>query len=134
MNLIQPQRLGRFLVADKFGYVQPDVAIERVDGTWKPLVDFVSRAVMKRPGVRALYVRGSIPRGLAIENVSDADFIYFSELNFDSADADLEEAAKAAFPFVAELKLFRLNQAGFDKLHPPQKRPYFQMLLKTQSL
>ena len=89
---------------------------------------------MKRHCVRSVYVRGSIPRGLAIENVSDADFIYFSEVNFDSADADLEEAAKTAFPFVTELKLFRLNRAGFDKIHPPQKRPYFHMLLKTQSL
>jgi hypothetical protein len=132
--MIQPKRIGRFLVADKFGYVQPDVAIDLVDNTWKPLVDFVSRALMKRQGIRSVYLRGSIPRGLAIEHVSDADFIYFSEVDFDSADADLEQVAKADFPFVQELKLFRLNRADFDKLHHPQRRPYFHMLLKTQSL
>jgi hypothetical protein len=132
--MILPQRIGRFLVTDQFGYVQPDVAVDRVGDTWKPLVDFVSQALMRRQGVRSVYVRGSIPRGLAIEFISDADFIYFSEVDFDWADADLEQVAKADFPFVQELKLFRLNRADFDKLHPPQKRPYFHMLLKTQSL
>jgi hypothetical protein len=132
--MIQPQRIGRFLHADQSGYVQPDVAIDFIDGTWKPLVDFVTHSLMKRQRVRSVYVRGSVPRGLAIENVSDADFIYCSEINFDSADADLEEAAGAAFPFVRELELFRLTSAELDKIHHPQRRPYFHMLLKTQSL
>ena len=77
--MTQPQRIGRFLIVDNFGYVKPDVTIDLVDNTWKPLVDFVTRCLMKRQGVRSVYIRGSIPRGLAIENVSDADFIYFSE-------------------------------------------------------
>lgn len=132
--MIQPQRIGRFLVVDRFGYVQPDVAIDRVDNTWKPLVEFVLHSLKKRQGVRSIYIRGSIPRGLAIENVSDADFIYLSEINFDAADADLEKAAKADFPFVNGLELFRLNRAQLDKIHRPQHRPYFHMLLKTQCL
>jgi hypothetical protein len=132
--MIQPQRIGRFLTVDKLGYVQPDVAMDLVDDTWKPLVDFVTHSLMKRQDVGSVYVRGSIPRGLAIKNVSDADFIYFSETTFDSADSDLEKAAKTDFPFVHELKLFRLNCAQFDKIHHPQRRPYFHMLLKTQAL
>jgi hypothetical protein len=132
--MIQPRRIGRFLVADQSGYVQPDVDINFVDNTWKPLVEFVTNSLMKRQGVRSVYIRGSIPRGLAIKNISDADFIYFSEVNFDSADSNLEEVAKVAFPFVHEFKLFRLSRAEFDKVHHPQRRPYFHMLLKTQSL
>src|SRR5580693_1137754 len=132
--MIQPRRIGRFLVADQSGYVQPDVDINFVDNTWKPLVEFVTNSLMKRQGVRSVYIRGSIPRGLAIKNISDADFIYFSEVNFDSADSNLEEVAKVAFPFVHEFKLFRLSRAEFDKIHHPQRRPYFHMLLKTQSL
>jgi hypothetical protein len=132
--MIQPQRIGRFLPVDKLGYIQPDAAIDLVGDTWKPLVESVTRSLIKRQRVRSVYVRGSIPRGLAIENMSDADFIYFSEIDFGSADSDLEEAAKADFPFVHELKLFRLNRAELDKIHRPQRRPYFHMLLKTQSL
>jgi hypothetical protein len=132
--MIEPRRFGRFLAADKFGYVQPDVALERIDRKWRPLVDSVARAVMLRGGVRSVYVRGSIPRGLSIEHVSDADFIYFSEIDFDQLDRDLEDAVKAEFPFVPEVSLFRLGRAQFDKIHHPQRRPYFHMLIKTQSL
>lgn len=132
--MIQPQRIGRFLTVDRFGYVQPDVAIGFVDHTWRPLVEFVIGSLMRRQGVRSIYLRGSIPRGLAIENVSDADFIYLSEINFDAADSDLEQAASANFPFVNGLELFRLDRAQLDKIHRPQRRPYFHMLLKTQCL
>jgi hypothetical protein len=71
---------------------------------------------------------------LAIENVSDADFIYLSEIDFDSADFDLEHAAKVHFPFVNGLELSRLNRAQLNKIQRPQRRPYFHMLLKTQCL
>jgi hypothetical protein len=132
--MIEPRRFGRFLAADKFGYVQPDVALERIDRKWRPLVDVVARALMQRGGVRSVYVRGSIPRGLSIEHVSDADFIYFSEIDFDQLDRDLEDVVKAEFPFVSEVSLFRLGRAQLDKIHHPQRRPYFHMLIKTQSV
>jgi len=132
--MIEPRRVGRFLVTDILGYVQPDVAVDLIGNVWRPLVDFVIGALMNRNGVRAVYLRGSIPRGLAIENVSDADFIYFSDTDFERADRVVEETAKANFPIVSELKLFRLDRAKFDKIHHPQRRPYFHMLIKTQSL
>jgi hypothetical protein len=132
--MIEPRRIGRFLVTDGLGYVQPDVAIDLIGSVWRPLVDFVVSDLMNRNCVRAVYLRGSIPRGLAIENVSDADFIYFSDTDFERADSVVEETAKANFPVVPELKLFRLSRAEFDKIHRPQQRPYFHMLIKTQSL
>jgi hypothetical protein len=132
--MIEPRRIGRFLVTDSLGYVQPDVAIDLINGVWRPLVQFVVSALMNRDRVGAVYLRGSIPRGLAIENFSDADFIYFSETDFERADSEVEETAKANFPILSELKLFRLNRAEFDKIHHPQRRPYFHMLIKTQSL
>ncbi len=132
--MIEPQRIGRFLAVDKFGYIQPDVAIERVGTIWRPLLRFVRDGLMSRPGVRSVYLRGSIARGLAIENVSDADFIYFSETNFDPADIEFEDAAAAKFPFAGGLELLRLGRAAFDEIRPRQRRPYFHMLLKTQCL
>jgi uncharacterized protein len=132
--MIQPQRIGRFLQVDGSGHVQPDVAIHLVGDRWKPLVDFVVHALMKRKDIHSVYLRGSIPRGLAIENVSDADFIYISERSFDQEDAVLEEAAKVEFPFLQTLKLFRLDRTELGRIHLPQRRPYFHMLLKTQGL
>jgi predicted nucleotidyltransferase len=132
--MIEPRRIGRFLATDRAGYVQPDVAVDLIGSVWRPLVDFVVGALMNRDGVRAVYLRGSIPRGLAIENFSDADFIYLSDTDFDRADSVVEETAKAKFPIVSDLKLFRLTRSNFAKIHHPQQRPYFHMLIKTQSL
>lgn len=132
--MIQPQRLGRFLSVDEFGYVKPDVAVDRIEKIWQPVVAFVSDALMNRRGVRSVYLRGSIPRGLAIENVSDADFVYLSEANFESDDAELGRAAESRFPFVKGLELSRLDWGTLQRVHRPQRRPYFQMLLKTQCL
>lgn len=132
--MIEPQRIGRFLTVDEFGHVEPDVAADLIGARWNPLVAFVRDALMRRPGVRAVYLRGSIPRGLAIENVSDADFVYLSETNFDPADVELERAVGTAFPFVKGLELFRLDRAAFDSIRAFQTRPYYHMLLKTQCL
>lgn len=132
--MIEPRRIGRFLGVDKFGHVIPDVAADRVSPAWAPLVTFVREALMRRPGVRAVYLRGSIPRGLAIENASDADFIYFSETDFDSADIELERAVETQFAFVKGLELFRLDRATFNRIRAFQTRPYYHMLLKTQCL
>jgi uncharacterized protein len=132
--MIEPRRIGRYLLTDRLGYVQPDVSIDLISQVWKPLVDFVVEALINRVDVRAVYIRGSIPRGLAIEKLSDADFIYFSEHTSEQADSLVEEAAKERFPQVSDLKLFRLGRAEFDRVHYPQRRPYFHMLIKTQGL
>lgn len=131
---IEPRRIGRFLGVDRLGNVEPDVAADRIGDVWKPVVELVRDALMTRQDVRAIYLRGSIPRGLAIENVSDADFIYFSESRFDAEDFELERQVEAKFPFLKGLELSRLDRATFDKVCAPQKRPYFHMLLKTQCL
>jgi hypothetical protein len=132
--MVQPQRIGRFLGLDEFGHIKPDVAVHYIGAVWKPLVSFVTDALAGRPDVRSVYLRGSIPRGLAIENASDADFIYLSDIDFDSADILLAQVTEAKFPFVRELELLRLDQATFARVYPPQQRPYFHMLLKTQCL
>jgi hypothetical protein len=132
--VIQPQRIGRYLGVDECGYVKPDVANDRIGTVWRPLVEFVTDALMNRHGVRSVNLRGSIPRGLAIENVSDADFMYLSDTDIDWADAKLERAVQAKFPFVKGLELSRLDRATLEKVRPPQRRPYFQMVLKTQCL
>jgi predicted nucleotidyltransferase len=125
--VIQPQRIGRYLSVDECGYVKPDIAADRVGTIWEPLVNFVRDGLMDRRAVRSVYLRGSIPRGLAIEGLSDADFIYVSETNFESDDAALERAVESRFPFVKGLELSRLDRNMLERIHRPQRRPYFQM-------
>lgn len=132
--MLRPQRIGRYLSLDGGGCVQPDVSPDRVRPFWTPLVTFVRDALTDREGVRSVYLRGSIARGLAIENVSDADFIYLSDIDFDRADAELERVVEAKFPFVKGLELSRLDRAALERVRPRQRRPHFHMLLQTQCL
>lgn len=132
--MIEPQRIGRYLGLDANGCVEPDVSADLIEPRWLPLVAFVRDTLMARKSVRSVYLRGSIARGLAIENVSDADFIYLSETNFDLLDAELERAVEAKFAFVKGLELSRLDGVSLGRLRARQQRPYFHMLLKTQCL
>lgn len=112
----------------------PDVSHAQIGGPWDQLVHFVSESLMRSPGVKSVYIRGSIPRGLAVLGTSDADFIYFSEEDLKSVEDSIEKESLLLFPFCKGIELVRLNHDSFIKVHDPQKRPYFQMLLKTQAL
>lgn len=132
--MIEPRKIGRFLVCDSHGYVTPDVSHRLITAPWDAVVEYVLKSLMNSPEVKAVYIRGSIPRGLAISGTSDADFIYFSETDLKAVETSIEQEVLSRFPYTRGIELVRLNQESLDKVHAPQKRPYFQMLLKTQAL
>jgi hypothetical protein len=132
--LIEPKRIGRFLATDEYGYVQPDVARELIPAHWLPAVDSVAQALLETGQVESVYLRGSAPRGLAIDSISDLDFVYISESCVDRTEAALDVRLKRDFPFIGGVEFLRLPHARLTRVTPPCSRPYFQMLLKTQSL
>jgi uncharacterized protein len=132
--MIQPQRIGKFLETDAAGYIRPDVSRALIGGKWEPLVDLTAHALMGTGTVRAVYVRGSVPRGLALEDVSDLDVIYISESEQAEAERGIQEQAREKFPFVPKIEFLRLTDETFNRIVPPRRTPYFHMLLKTQSL
>lgn len=132
--MIEPRKIGRFLELDHLGLVKPDVDLSLIGPSWKPVVKAVTQFLMKTEKVSSVYIRGSVPRGLAIENISDVDFIYIAEESLDEVEKEIEVAIRKRFPYVRELELFRITKKNLFKIRPPQKRPYLQMLLKTQSL
>ncbi|RYZ99142.1 MAG: hypothetical protein EOP11_19820 [Proteobacteria bacterium] len=130
---MKPQRIGRYLTTDEHGFLLPDVAIENMKSPWREAVDFVTGALLAR-GAKAVYLRGSVPRGLAIEGVSDLDFLYLEGPDAEQAEEELFAEFEERFPFVDGLELIRFEASTLSQVFPPQTRPYFQMLLKTQSL
>jgi hypothetical protein len=133
--MIQPQRIGRFLKTDEKGFIIPDVSLEQVSPDYLPVLNFVSRALMDSGKVRSVYLRGSVPRGLAIPFLSDADFMYLSDESLDDLELTITEQVKEQFPFLKGLELSRESTEEFHRVYfPQQTRPYVQMLLKTQSL
>lgn len=70
---IQPH--GRLLPVDAMGFLCRDTAVDKVPEAWWPLINGVIAAYQVHCGedLHSVYLRGSVPRGLAIEDVSDLD-------------------------------------------------------------
>ncbi len=133
-HTITPQKIGRYLGTDESGYIIPDVSWDHITGEWKEVIDFLISHLKDYPNISSLYIRGSLPRGLAIKHISDIDLIYFSEEKIEKLEHHLNALLKDQYPFIRGLELIHLNQRQFSTIYPPQKIPYFQMLLKTQAL
>lgn len=132
--MIEPKPIGRFLKTDSEENIIPDVKASHISAVWKPLVQLVVDSLMSSKEVKSVYIRGSVPRGLAVEGFSDADFIYLSEEKNELLEKKIESDVQEKFPFVREVELLRLSASELNKIFAPQARPYFHMLLKTQSL
>lgn len=134
MQLTEPRRIGRFLQTDADGFVIPDVGFDRIDPVFRPIIEWVAPRVFGELGATALYVRGSVPRGLAIPGVSDIDFLFAAPARDAAWEERLEAEVARRFPQVRGAEVSGMTPAELDDIFPPQTRPYLQMLLKTQSL
>lgn len=94
--LMQIRRIGRYLEVDAAGYVIPDVSAEHLAGEWRLLLLRLISHVEASEALRgcAVYIRGSVPRGLAIDGVSDLDVVVLAE-NPDGIASQLDEAVSA---------------------------------------
>lgn len=125
---------GTVLNTDKEGFLVSESTPEKIEGKWQDAVANLLATCLKHFGerVHSLYIRGSVSRGGAIENVSDVDalVVYFG----DSADLDtswVKEYAKTFrvhFPFTTGIDF---NFRSFDELMIQGKHPVAKFLIKT---
>lgn len=132
--MISPTKIGRYLKTDENGFILPDVNLAAIDSQWMSLVTFVKNQILQAGEVSSIYIRGSVPRGLAQSGYSDADFLCISEVNLDNLEKDINDQCKTLFPFVRGIELGSINQNQLKHVKPNRTRPYLEMLLKTQSL
>jgi hypothetical protein len=73
INRIEIQPKGSYFETDEEGFLISPASIEKIQEEWKPVIDDVVKAYQEAYGdkLRAVYVRGSVAKGEAIENVSD---------------------------------------------------------------
>ncbi len=127
-------RIGRYLNRDSRGFIVPDVSDQGIKSPWREAVNDVVKTLEREGAATSVFIRGSVPRGLAIEGVSDLDFIYYSEVKTPQLELELEKRFESMFPFIKGIELVRIDNDLLNLKLGPQTRPYFQMLLKTQSL
>lgn len=128
--------IGRAQAVDAAGCIVNPCAPELIPPSWqaavRELLEICRQAL--GPALHSLYLRGSVPRGLAIDGVSDLDAIGLVQGPQASAEdwiRPMDARVRAMHPGCrgVELRLWPLQ--GLDRL-PPQHPARF--LLKTQAL
>lgn len=137
MPALQPQRIGRFMEIDENGFVIPDVHFSYISSSYLPIIDEVTQHLVDQPSVRAIYVRGSAPRGLAQPGYSDIDFVLVTTEEHEGINTICEQlnaSCKIKYPFVRSLEFAVLPPQKLNEILPFHTRPFMHMLLKTQGL
>ncbi len=69
--------IGSYFELDAAGHIQNPTASFKIDAALRPLVDALIATCLRQEGERlvAVYLRGSVPRGLYVPGVSDVDVV-----------------------------------------------------------
>jgi hypothetical protein len=124
--MVEVRPIGRLVPVDSDGYIVGDVDPSHLKPPWDAVVREITDACRRHWGDRlhSLYVRGSLPRGLAVESVSDVDTIAVVAGDLDDLDASW------IGPFLGELDSRFPFQSGAELatvplgwLRDPSQRP-----------
>lgn len=131
-NEIKPT--GSFLETDTDGFIVNTTSPEKIQVAWMPAVEMVKEAYQKQIGehLHSVYIRGSVAKGQAIDNISDIDSFAVVTLPYDEVDMSwskgLVEEVKKQFPFVVGVEI------GIVPLEEIQDSKGDQIMIKTQSI
>ncbi|WP_096439136.1 nucleotidyltransferase [Alteribacter populi] len=89
------KNIGRFCLTDDNGYILNDSSLKKIQPEFFAMVEEVTEYYQTHLGLdlHSVYIRGSVPRGLGINSVSDLDTIAIT--NKETNDIDLKWADKA---------------------------------------
>lgn len=112
MNPINIKEHGRFFQQNSLGELLNDCAITNLKSPWLELVETWKKGCLTifDSGVVSIYLRGSIPRGLAIEGFSDLDGIVIVRENFVNDDtlenclAQFHQQLRSQFSFCPNIE------------------------------
>ncbi len=110
MTEIKP--IGRFYETDASGCLINESSIDNIEAPWNEAVGTSAERSIDhfRERLQSLYLRGSVPRGLAVEGASDIDFVVllYDEVDFGPLDREwatlASEDLTAIFPFVTDVE------------------------------
>jgi uncharacterized protein len=96
--LIEIKNIGHFCRTDSRGHIINDSSINAIKPEFKYIIDAVIETYQSYLGehLHSVYIRGSIPRGLGIDNVSDLDTIAITNKNIDAIDLNWVDKAEQA--------------------------------------
>lgn len=126
--------IGSFLQTDADGFIVNTTSPEKIQSAWLPAVEMVRDAYKQHFGehLHSVYIRGSVAKGEAIDNISDIDSFAVVTLPHDDIDTswskDLEEEITKKLPFVVGVEI------GAIPLEELIDHRGDQVMIKTQSI
>jgi hypothetical protein len=131
--LIEP--IGRLLPLDAEGFLCRDTSADLVPDAWWPLVHGVIAVYREHCGdtLHSVYLRGSVPRGLAIPGVSDLDTLAVLKIDADSQEPPWTEAVSRSLHLQHGIGTgVEMTVSGMNHLTDPDLP--LSRLLATQAL
>lgn len=108
---VEIKPVASYVALDSEGYIVNPASLEKIQKEWRPAVDMIVDECLKHFGksLTHVYIRGSVPRGLAVPYISDIDaLVYVSELDGKALRPwrhQAEEAIQTRYLFVEKIEL-----------------------------
>lgn len=132
MAIIQP--IGSYLELDERGYIINPASLEKIQEKYLPAVKEIKEEYLKHFGenLHSVYLRGSVAKGEAIENISDIDSFAVialkdSDINTDWA-GEFNNSIRTKYPFITGVEIGAIPLDDLDE-YPGDK-----IMIKTQSV
>jgi len=128
------KNIGAFLEIDADGYIINPASLEKIQEKWFKPLEEAKEEYMARFGtaLHSLYLRGSVPKGQGIDEISDLDTFAVVDLSEDEIDIswwkEINDRIKEKYPFVegVEIVAIPISQLSESKGD--------QIMIKTQSI
>lgn len=134
MQIIKP--FGKFFPLEK-GYIINPTALDKIPSHWLSALAMVQQSYQEHLGqnLHSLWLRGSLPRGLAVDYIADIDvfaLVCLPNIRWQSTDfeTDLNQNIQALFPFIKQVECM---MSSFEKDFYTYN-PRLSFILQTQSL
>ncbi|MDO8604572.1 MAG: hypothetical protein Q7K40_04245 [bacterium] len=129
------ENIGGYLEIDKDGFIIKSATQEKFQKKWKPVIEEIKQAYIEHFGgdLHSVYIRGSVAKGEAVDNLSDVDTIAIVNLPKDKIDLKWSEKFStkidSKYPFVNGVEIV----AGTPE-DAVSKNRGVHIMLKTQAV
>jgi hypothetical protein len=120
---IEIKPMGSYFEVDDNGYIINPTSPDKIQSQWQPVIDNVSDTYQRVFGekLQNVYIRGSVAKGQAVENVSDIDTFAYVDMEKDEIDydwvSDAEKIIVEQYPFVEGVEFSVSLASSAEKNH-----------------
>lgn len=128
------KNIGAFLEIDANGYIINPASFEKIQGKWLAPLEVAKEEYIARFGtaLHSLYLRGSVPKGQAMDDISDLDTFAVVNLREEEIDIswwkEINQRIREKYPYVEGVEIIAIPLNEFAESKGDQ------IMIKTQSI